>query len=341
MKVAILTPTFYKYSGPDRVAENEAKEYADKGDEVVVFTFKGDIKPDQYKVVKLGMPSNATVERLYRLFFFLDIYKVVKVSKMLQEFDEIVSFLYPMTILGSTAKKYRRKRYVYYNVGVAYPKLFGSVFEKTYMKLFNIFTNFSVRNADSAISISDFLRKELVRETGIESKVKYVKVDSKMYNKTLSRSRIADVIRKHYMKKPVILYVGRLSPHKGVHLLLEAFKIVREQIPNATLVIVGKETFGRYGKRLKRIAPEGVVFTGFVPDEELPYYFGACDVYATGTLWEGFDIPAVQAQMCGKKVIAFNVGSHPEVVKNGILVKEGDLKGFAEAVVNTLKNQPK
>jgi len=337
MKIAILTPTFYKYSGPDRVVENEAREHAAKGDEVVVFTFDGDIKPDQYKVVKLGMPSNPTVERLYRLFFFLDIYRVVKVSKMLQEFDEVVSFLYPMTILGSTVKKYYKKKYVYYNVGVAYPKLFGSVFEKTYMKLFNIFTNFSIRNADSAISISDFLRKELVKETGLESKVKYVKVDSKMYNKTLNSNRIADVIRKHYMKKPVLLYVGRLSPHKGVHLLLEAFKIVREQIPNATLVIVGKETFGGYGKKLRKLAKEGVVFTGFVPDEELPYYYGAADVYATGTLWEGFDIPAVQAQMCGKKVVAFDVGSHPEVVKNGVLVKAGDVKQFADAVLGILK----
>ena len=337
MKEALLTPTFFNYSGPDRVAENEAMEGAAKGDEVTVFALKGDIKPKGYRVVSLGMPSSHTLERLYRLFFFLDIFKVMKTAKMLQEYDEVVSFLYPMTIIGSTAKKYYKKRYVYYNVGVAYPRLFRGLFEKAYMKLFNIFTNFTVKDADSAISISNFLRKELERETGVDSEVKYVRVDEKSYHKNLGSEKIADVIRRHYMKRPVILYVGRLSPHKGVHLLLKAFKIVREELPNATLVIVGKETFGRYVKKLKQNAPEGVVFAGFVSDEELPYYFGACDVYATATLWEGFDIPAVQAQMCGKKVVAFNVGSHPEVVKNGILVREGDVDGFAAAVIKIVK----
>ena len=78
------------------------------------------------------------------------------------------------------------------------------------------------------------------------------------------------------------------------------------------------------------------IFTGFVPDEELPYYYGACDLYVTASLWEGFDMPAVEAQLCGKKVVAFDIGSHPEVVKKGKLVREGDVKGFAEAVVKVL-----
>ena len=345
MKVAILTPTFCKFSGPDRVAENEAEERTAKGDEVTVFAFKGDIQPKNYKVKYLGMPKNSTLERAYRLFFFLDILKIMKTAKMLQEYDETVSFLYPMTIIAATANKYYHKRYIYYNVGVAYPKLFESLTERIYMKLFNTFTNFTVKNADQAISISNFLREELKRETGLESKVKYVKVNAKEYNKNIGREKAEGVIRRHNLTKPILLYVGRLSPHKGAHLLLEAFEKIAASFPTATLVITGKPTFDKYSKKLNKASEKinksgkgKVIFTGFVPDEELPHYFAACDLYTTATLWEGFDIPAVHAQMCGKKVVAFEVGSHPEVVKEGILVKEGDINGFAEATIKLLKN---
>ncbi|MAG15632.1 hypothetical protein CMO88_01070 [Candidatus Woesearchaeota archaeon] len=339
MRIAILTPTFFRFSGPDRVVKNEAEEHVAKGNKVTVFTFKGDIKAKNYNVVELWMPSNATLERIYRLLFFLDFFKIIKTAKMLKEYDEVVSFLYPMTIIASTARKYYKKKYVYYNVGVAYPKLFN-LFERTYMNFFNILTNLSVKNADSAISISDFLRKELLRETGLDSTVKHVKVDSKEYNTNLDKKKIQAIVKKHKLKKPVILFVGRLSPHKGVHLLLKAFNIIKKEI-DATLVIVGKPTFDKYSKKLMKLSKnhrDSVVFTGFVSDEDLPYYFGACDLYATATLWEGFDIPTVQAQMCGKKVVAFDVGSHPEVVKKGILVKDGDVKGFADAVKRMLKS---
>ena len=112
MKIALLTPTFFRYSGPDRVVENEAEERVSKGNEVTVITFKGDIKPKDYKVVELGMPSSPTLERLYRLFFFLDIFKVMKAAKMVQEHDEVISFLYPMTIIGTTANKYYKRKYL-------------------------------------------------------------------------------------------------------------------------------------------------------------------------------------------------------------------------------------
>ena len=339
MKIALLTPTFLKHSGIDRVVQSEAEKLCKKN-EVAVFTFKADIKPRSYKVYEFGMPSNQTFERIYRLFFFIDVFKIRRVAKQLRDYDEIVCVFYPMTILGAIAKKRFGKKYVYYNFGVAYPGLFSKLHERVYMMLLNLFTNFTAKNADSAISISKFLRDELKRETGLESEVRYIKVDEKRFNKRANKKKIAQIIRKYHLKRPILLYVGRLSPHKGIHLLINALKIVKEKIPQATLLIVGKHTFHRYSEELRRVG-DGTVFTGFVPDEELPHYYRACDLYTTASLWEGFDIPAVEAQMCGKRVVAFDIGSHPEVVKKGILVKEGDVEAFAEAVIKILTKTKK
>ena len=339
MKIALLTPTFLKHSGIDRVVQSEAEELSRKN-EVAVFTFKADIEPKSYKVYEFGMPSNQTFERIYRLFFFIDVLKIRRMAEQLRDYDEIVCFFYPMTILGAIAKKRFGKKYVYYNFGVAYPRLFSKLHERVYMMLLNLFTNFTVKNADSALSISKFLRDELKRETGLESVVMYIKVDEKRFNKKANKKKIAQIIRKYRLKRPILLYVGRLVPHKRIDLLIKTFVMIKKNVPEASLLIVGKNTDKGYSEKLRRIGRE-TVFTGFVPDEELPHYYRACDLYTTASLWEGFDIPVVEAQMCDKRVVAFDVGSHPEVVKNGILVKKGDVKAFAEAVIKILTKTKK
>lgn len=346
MKIAILTPTFSKFSGPDRVVLNEATELAQQGNEVTIFAFKTDFDlrqlPKNVAVEIFGMPRNAMLERIYRLLFFLDFAKVRKITARLKEFDEAMSFLYPMTLPASAAKKKYGLKYVYYDVGVAYPQLFDSLPERVYMKAFGTLTKRTVKNADEAISISKFLSGELKKQTGLDSRVKYVKIDTKRFNKSTvakHKKETAALVKKHNLQKPVLLYVGRISPHKGVHLLLEAFRIVKGRFPSATLVIIGKHTFAKYSQQLQKTAAEigGIVFAGYVPDEELPAYYTACNAYVTASMWEGFDIPIVEANAIGKPAIAFNIGSHPEVLKKGTLVTAGNVQEFAEAVMKILK----
>lgn len=335
MKIAILTPTFSPFSGIDRLVEQEAGEYSKKGGKATIFCFRAEMKSKYADIIELGMPANPFFERLYRLFFFLDIFKIGKYAKKLKDYDIVVSHLYPMNILARKAKRLYNKKYIYYNAGIAYPHLFRGFFEKLYMQLFNFFSNSTIKGADEAISISKFLRDELNRETGIDSKVKYVEVDKKRFHKGIK----SDVIRKKYKldKKPVLLYVGRISPHKGVHLLIKVFGELKKEIPEASLVIVGKHTFPSYSRHLRKMADGSVIFAGFVDDTEIPYYYAAADVYVTCSLWEGFDIPIAEAAAVGKPSVAFDIGSHKEVLKKGVLVKENDLEAFKDAVVKLLK----
>ncbi len=332
MKIAILTPTFSKFSGIDRVVEREVEDYSKKGHKVTIFAFKGDIKTKYANVEYIGIPKNPTFERIYRLLFFLDKAKIKKYTKKLQGFDMVLSHFYPLNWLAYFAKKKYSLKYIYHNAGIVYPSLFSG-FEKLYLLLFIFRNKITIRNADKIISISGFLKNELKKD-GFNSKVEYCKIDKKRFHRGISSKKIRE---KYNIKKdPILLYVGRISPHKGIHLLIKAFNIVLKKIPNAKLLIVGKPTFGGYSKELKKLSNKSVIFTGFVPDKELPYYYAACDIYTTATLWEGFDLPAVEAQACGKPVVAFNLCAHPEVVKKGILVKPKDIKEFAKAIFKIL-----
>ena len=339
MKIALLTPTFSGFSGIDRVVELDAEEYIDKGNSATIFTFKAELKPKRARLVELGMTKNHFFERIYRLLFFLDRKKLKRYAEQLKYFDLVIAYFYPLTWIASRAKKKYGIKYTYWNAGVAYPYLFRNFFERLYMRLFLYFVKLSVKNADSAISISKFMQGELKRETGLDSTVKYIEIDKKRFYPGIDGSRI----REKYginNNDPVLLYVGRISPHKGIDLLIKSFNLVLEKKPNAKLLVVGKQTFGSYTEELKELAneinPESIIFTGFVSDDELPYYYAACDVYTTASLWEGFDIPIAEANACGKPAVAFDLCSHPEVIEKGELVKPKDIEGFAKAILKIL-----
>ena len=336
MKIAILTPTLSYYSGIDRVVEQQALDYSKRGNKVTVFALEADLKPKGFKLEIIGMPKSLFLQRLYRLFFFFSFIKIKNIAEKLKDYDVVVSHQYPMNLIAYSAKKRYNVKYIYYNHGIGYSELFANIPERLYMRLFAFFSKMSLKNADSAISISRFMQSELKKETGLNSKVVYNKVDKKRFRKGLDRGRIRKKLRIGGNEK-LLLFVGRLSPHKNVHTLLEIFSIVNKKIQNAELLIVGKPTFQNYYKKLESMPNKNVIFREFVNDKELPYYYAASDLYVTASLWEGFNLPAAEAQACGKKVVAFDVCSHPEVIRNGVLVKKNDIRGFADAVIRLLK----
>ena len=336
MKIAILTPTFHHYSGIDRVVELQAEDYAKKGNKVVVYALESSINPKDYQVKVIGMPKSSFLQRIYRLLFFFDIAKIRKYSNELKGYDIVISHLYPMNWLAYFARKKSGIKYVYYNHGIGHAHLFNNLLERIYMSVFLKLSNLSLKNVDEAISVSRFLRKELKNESGIDSKVVYNRIDSKRFRKGIDGGKIRKLLRIGKNGK-MLLFVGRISPHKNIHTLIKIFQTIKNKIPDARLVIVGKPTFGHYYSSLRKNANKDIIFQESVDDGELPHYYAACDVYATCSLWEGFDLPAAEAQACGKPVVAFDICSHPEIVKNGILVEKDDLEGFAEAVIKLIQ----
>ena len=115
--------------------------------------------------------------------------------------------------------------------------------------------------------------------------------------------------------------MGGLSPHKNLPRLIEAFARSGLVDDGYRLVLVGDvgDVFHTHVPELRAAVEslglgDRVVFTGFVPDDDLVYLYNRAEALVQPSLMEGFGLPPVEAMACGAAVVSSNAGSLPEVV---------------------------
>lgn len=335
MRIAILVPSFSEFSGDAHVAKLQAETLAKAENDVTIFAFEANIRLKDIDVVLLGMPGGSFWQRFYRLFFPLYLHKTAKWLPRLKEFDSVISHNYPMNWLACLARRFYRVNYTFWYHGIPGPQYFSSPVEKVYIRLWVWLTRLTAKNADKIASVSKFARQELKEFCGLDSEVVYNSIEDDLFHTGIDGS----AIREKYAlgDAPVIFNAGRLAPQKGALFLVKAFQLVKQAIPEAKLVIAGKHTFSAYSKQVRQHCDDSVIFAGQVSKADMPHYYGMCDLYATCSLWESFNLPLVEAQTCGKPVVAFDIGAHPEVIdRNGILVDAGNVEAFARACIEKL-----
>jgi glycosyltransferase involved in cell wall biosynthesis len=166
-----------------------------------------------------------------------------------------------------------------------------------------------------------------------------------------------------------LLFVGRISPEKGVHVLLEAFKKVLKQYPQVQLKIVGQQgalpidylialsedpkemDLARFYKgdylsnlrnQLSSTEAKHVHFVGVVPHRLLSkLYYDADAVVIPSVCNEPGAMPVVEAMACGVPVVATESGGIPEIIadcRTGLLVERADASALAEAILYLLSD---
>ncbi len=141
---------------------------------------------------------------------------------------------------------------------------------------------------------------------------------------------------------PRLLCVGRLVPHKGFDLALEAFAQVIERAPAARLTLVGD---GPVRGELERLAHslavrDAVEFEGWVVPAQVPDYIDRASLVLVPSRIEPFGLTALQAAQMARPVVAACVGGLPEIViphETGLLVPPDDVPALAAAILSLLE----
>jgi len=140
----------------------------------------------------------------------------------------------------------------------------------------------------------------------------------------------------------MVLHVGRISPEKNLPVLFAAMAAVRREVPEARLVVAGTgPKLGEYQSLVRQMGlQETVRFAGFVPPEDLPAYYAACDAFATASTFETQGLVVLEALASGKPVAGANARAIPEFVhegETGHLFDANDATAAAGAILRCLQ----
>ncbi len=204
----------------------------------------------------------------------------------------------------------------------------------------------TVRRAALVMTCSEFSRQAISAAYGLDPASIHV-----AHNGAASgfvpgdRIRAKVLLRERYgLDAPFLLSVGNLQRRKNQSGLIRAYTSLIAAHPEHPqhLVLVGKET--SQSAEVRALARQSVVkgrihFLGFVPDEILPDFYNAADLFVFPSFYEGFGIPLLEAMACGRPIACSNRTALPEVAgKTAVLFDPASTPSIAKALHDMLTN---
>ena len=202
----------------------------------------------------------------------------------------------------------------------------------------------SVRIADAVIVNSNSLRAEIDQYLEVDpGKVSliYEAVDHEIFkpgDRDAARARVAPF----GIERPFVLFVSSLWRYKNADGLLRAWKMIRHELGDRQLVILGAERDQKYSAELHQLAVDlgiagDVVFAGGVPNEETVHFYRAADLLVYPSFNETFGLPILEAMACGCPVVTSNLSSMPEIAGGAaILTDPHDPGAIARSILDAV-----
>ena len=204
-----------------------------------------------------------------------------------------------------------------------------------------------VKRATKIAAISDCTKNDLVKYLNVpEDMIINISggIDS-VFKKIDDVLKISSIKQKYGIETDYILTLSGFNPRKNMEGTLRAYSKLARGIRDKYKLVVVCGLNDEERRILRDMTDElgitdDVIFTGFVPDEELVYLLNGATLFLFLSLYEGFGLPVAEAMACGLPVVASDVSSIPEVCSGaGLLVNPNDTKQVAN-LINSLLRHP-
>jgi glycosyltransferase involved in cell wall biosynthesis len=209
-----------------------------------------------------------------------------------------------------------------------------------------------LNHAARILAVSQFTKKDIQRLFKIPDarvEVVYNAIDERFRQGHANESDREFIAERYQTNYPFILYAGRISPHKNIIRIIEAFSALKTELekegkfPDLKLIIIGDEV-SRHPDLRRTVIRSGmqneVRFLGFVPIEVLRTFYDVAKVFVFPSLYEGFGLPPLEAMAHGTPVVTSNTSSLPEVVGDGaVMVNPENVFEIMRAIHHVLVDQ--
>ena len=205
---------------------------------------------------------------------------------------------------------------------------------------FQAITQFSILRSHGLTAVSDFLKRETVRDFSVpESRIEVVPnfVDTRIYRPGLEPCHRATLAPDG---EKIVMHISNFRPVKRVEDVVEIFARVLGEIPSRLVLVGDGPDLPRARVRVEELGiRDRVVFLGeYTPVQEL---LSCSDLFLLPSMSESFGLAALEAMACGSPVVASRVGGLPEVImdgETGYLCEAGDIDEMAAASIKILSD---
>jgi glycosyltransferase involved in cell wall biosynthesis len=202
------------------------------------------------------------------------------------------------------------------------PRQHGGLWRAAYFQM----TRHVLRGAERIFAVSNFTKLEIEKLFEIPPgriEVVYNAIDERFLRGHATAADRELIAKRYQVTYPFLLYAGRISPHKNVVRMIEAFSALKGELekdgvyPDLKLIIIGDDLSGNPDLR-RTVVRSGVQndvrFLGFIPIEVLRIFYDEAKLFVFPSLYEGFGLPPLEAMAHGTPVVTSAVSSLPEVV---------------------------
>lgn len=206
---------------------------------------------------------------------------------------------------------------------------------------FKLILNLGLRNSSKIITVSNFVKNEIVKSYGVDSdkiQVIYNGIDSKL---SYNPQDLKYFHNSYNIVKPFIFYIGNAYPHKNLERLILTFTTFNQQ-NKYNLVLAGRSNF--FYERLKESFKnlENIKFIGELSDEELSKFYSSAEFFVYPSISEGFGIQIVEALGLRSKVCCSNNSVFPEIAEsNAVYFNPFDIEDMILAFKKTVSSEKK
>jgi glycosyltransferase involved in cell wall biosynthesis len=226
---------------------------------------------------------------------------------------DIAPFLYPNTLSTRTRLRYKRQ------------------FRRT------------VEEARRIITVSQITYSALGIYAGVDqtkARVIHNGVSKRFVPETDAKALLA-ARNRHSLPERYVFWVGDFRPEKNLSFLIRSWSRLRERLADLPTLVLAGEKRGDYHKIKDEVRrsdlADNVLFSGFIPDDDLPAVYSAATVFVFPSLYEGFGLPPLEAMACGTPCVVSNSSSLPEVTGTAaLLFNPTSSEGFADSMVKVL-----
>lgn len=253
------------------------------------------------------------------------------------------------TLLGRGVRKHRNIAFVHNDVPAQVGSGPSEVLWSRFPWLYYRFEQHALKYVDQVYTVStNTLRDYRRRHPAAQEKFAFVPtwVDPSRFAPSVEpkravRARLVARGLDIAIDAPWILYVGRLQPQKAPQRLLDAFALLRQQQPQAQLILIGDGNLrGAVEDKVRRQGlAASVRLLGPVPQTELPAYYHAADLLVLTSDFEGMPMCVLEALACGLPVVTTRVGEVARVVHSGTtgeIAEAADASSVCSALLRAL-----